>query len=211
MEEKTTVFNKIKTVIIIVLLVICVGAVLAVIDTMKTQSTISNIITVSGFILSFVAVFFFYKPIKCIFNPQKTSDKFLCVVSALLLFSLEFSGLINIVKALFSETTKMPKYWHWYIIGLVALCLTIVFNRKPKYKIEQLDNMEGHQFEYACADILRANGYKNVVVTQGSGDFGVDVLAEKNGIKYAIQTSLTTHQFRKLSVDWFAMVVLKVQ
>lgn len=49
------------------------------------------------------------------------------------------------------------------------------------------DNMEGHQFEYFCADILKENGFKNVEVTQGSGDHGIDILAEKDGITYAIQ------------------------
>mgnify|MGYP002627269991 FL=1 len=47
--------------------------------------------------------------------------------------------------------------------------------------------MDGHSFEYWCADLLRDNGFENVSVTQGSGDQGVDVLAEKDGVKYAIQ------------------------
>ena len=34
---------------------------------------------------------------------------------------------------------------------------------------------------------LRKNGYENVEVTPGSGDQGIDVLAERDGIKYAIQ------------------------
>ncbi len=50
-----------------------------------------------------------------------------------------------------------------------------------------IDNMEGHDFEYYCADLLRKNGFENVEVTQGSGDHGIDVLAEKDGIAYAIQ------------------------
>lgn len=49
------------------------------------------------------------------------------------------------------------------------------------------DYMDGHQFEYFCADVLRKNGFKNVQVTQGSGDHGIDILAEKDGITYAIQ------------------------
>lgn len=53
--------------------------------------------------------------------------------------------------------------------------------------IIDIDKMEGHDFEYWCADLLKMNGYANVRVTPGSGDQGVDVLAEKDGIKYAIQ------------------------
>lgn len=47
--------------------------------------------------------------------------------------------------------------------------------------------MDGHDFEYLCADVLRKNGYSNVSVTSASGDYGIDVLAEKDGERYAIQ------------------------
>lgn len=49
------------------------------------------------------------------------------------------------------------------------------------------DSMDGHQFEYFCAEVLSKNGYENIEVTKGSGDQGIDVLAEKDGIKYAVQ------------------------
>lgn len=49
------------------------------------------------------------------------------------------------------------------------------------------DYMDGHQFEYFCADVIRNNGFLNVEVTRGSGDHGIDILAEKDGITYAIQ------------------------
>lgn len=54
-------------------------------------------------------------------------------------------------------------------------------------ELYNIDHMEGHAFEHWCADLLRKNGFENVEVTQGSGDQGVDVLAEKDGITYAIQ------------------------
>lgn len=50
-----------------------------------------------------------------------------------------------------------------------------------------VDNMNGHDFERWCADLLRRSGFSNVTVTPGSGDQGVDVLANKDGKKYAIQ------------------------
>lgn len=56
-----------------------------------------------------------------------------------------------------------------------------------KVTMEKVDAMEGHEFEYFVADLLEKLGYENVSVTRGSGDQGVDVLAELNGIKYAIQ------------------------
>lgn len=53
--------------------------------------------------------------------------------------------------------------------------------------LAQIDLMEGHAFEHWSADLLRDLGFTNVEVTQGSGDQGVDVLAEKDGIRYAVQ------------------------
>ena len=54
-------------------------------------------------------------------------------------------------------------------------------------ELNNVDLMEGHAFEGWCADLLCKNGYQNVSVTPGSGDQGIDVLAEKNGVKFAIQ------------------------
>lgn len=57
---------------------------------------------------------------------------------------------------------------------------------------DNIDFMDGHRFEYWCADVLRKIGFCNVEVTRGSGDQGVDVLAEKDGVKYAIQCKCYT-------------------
>lgn len=54
-------------------------------------------------------------------------------------------------------------------------------------RFDEIDNMDGHAFEHWCAAALKANRFTNVSVTKGSGDQGVDVLAQKDGIKYAIQ------------------------
>lgn len=49
------------------------------------------------------------------------------------------------------------------------------------------DLMDGHQFEHFCAELLTKNGFNNVSVTPESGDHGIDILAEKDDITYAIQ------------------------
>ncbi|MGI6013683.1 MAG: restriction endonuclease [Oscillospiraceae bacterium] len=53
--------------------------------------------------------------------------------------------------------------------------------------ISSIDGMEGQKFEYFCADLLRDHGFTNVEVTPGSGDQGVDIIATKDDIRYAIQ------------------------
>lgn len=52
---------------------------------------------------------------------------------------------------------------------------------------DAIDLMEGHDFEYYCAELLKKRGFVDVQVTKGSGDYGVDILAEKEGITYGIQ------------------------
>lgn len=59
--------------------------------------------------------------------------------------------------------------------------------KQSEISLSGIDGMDGHEFEYWCADLLRKNGFANVKVTQGSGDQGVDILSEKDGIRYAIQ------------------------
>lgn len=64
------------------------------------------------------------------------------------------------------------------------------FNNRMKSSgkiTSDFDMMDGHQFEHFCAGLLKQNGFADVEVTQGSGDHGIDVLAEKDGITYAIQ------------------------
>nr|DAF97078.1 MAG TPA: Restriction endonuclease [Siphoviridae sp. cthae16] len=53
--------------------------------------------------------------------------------------------------------------------------------------IDEVDIMSGNDFEHWCADLLAHNGFTNVIVTQASGDQGVDVTATKGGVKYAVQ------------------------
>lgn len=66
------------------------------------------------------------------------------------------------------------------------------FKKQEKIESEMsmpyVDNLgDGHKFEEYIAKMLRKLGYSNVEVTPESGDYGVDVLAQKNDITYAIQ------------------------
>lgn len=81
---------------------------------------------------------------------------------------------------------KQFTFWVSMLLLLYVTCLISRMLRR-KYTLKKLDKMDGHEFEYACADILKANGFKNVTVTKSTGDFGVDILAEKHREKYAIQ------------------------
>lgn len=69
---------------------------------------------------------------------------------------------------------------------ICGIVITAMRSRRRK-KTRFIDEMEGHEFEYFCAELLKDNGFVEVEVTKGSGDYGIDILAEKEGVTYAIQ------------------------
>lgn len=54
--------------------------------------------------------------------------------------------------------------------------------------------MDGFQFEQYVAGLLMRNGYTNVIVTQKSGDYGADITAERQEVKYVIQCKYYSSQ-----------------
>lgn len=74
---------------------------------------------------------------------------------------------------------------------LIAIIILLAISRqlfaRRRRASDLFENMEGHEFEYFCADLLKQKGFVDVEVTKGSGDYGIDILAEKEGITYAIQ------------------------
>lgn len=60
--------------------------------------------------------------------------------------------------------------------------------KTQKSLIQTIDNdITGVEFENISKLILEKNGFSNIIVTSTSGDYGVDILAEKDYVKYAIQ------------------------
>lgn len=55
-----------------------------------------------------------------------------------------------------------------------------------------IDRLDGLQFEHYCSDLLHNVGFGNITITPASGDYGVDILAEKDGITYGIQCKCYT-------------------
>lgn len=75
-------------------------------------------------------------------------------------------------------------------VGIIILTVVIIWicrDRRRRMIPSEMDEMEGHDFEYFCADLLEKSGFIEVEVTKGSGDYGADILAEKDGVTYAIQ------------------------
>lgn len=82
----------------------------------------------------------------------------------------------------------------WGIVGILFLFVAVLFlvfllikRYRRNLKYIEMDEMEGHDFEFYCAGLLERNGFVEVQVTKGSGDYGIDILAEKDGVTYGIQ------------------------
>ena len=62
-------------------------------------------------------------------------------------------------------------------------------------------SMSGWDFERYCADCLLKKGFTKAEVTAGSGDHGVDIIAEQNGIRFGIQCKLYQGQIPNKAVQ----------
>ncbi|MBR5529595.1 MAG: restriction endonuclease [Oscillospiraceae bacterium] len=99
------------------------------------------------------------------------------------------------------DTEKTLEFVIWLIIGIPMAIIAIIkwiFSGLTKLgqqrtiklssiDLKEVDQMDGFSFEYYVAELLKKNGYNQVVVTSGSGDFGVDITAYKDNKKHAFQ------------------------
>lgn len=75
----------------------------------------------------------------------------------------------------------------------ICKCIPSSFSRSDyvetglDYKNVNFDQLSSIEFEKYCAHILLQNKFDDIKITPPSGDHGIDVLAEKDGVSYAIQ------------------------
>ena len=81
----------------------------------------------------------------------------------------------------------------WIILAIVAIgaiitvCVVVSGKNVKQVDMSEVDIMSGEEFERYVAKLLSVNGFSNIQVTKASGDYGVDILAGKDGERYAIQ------------------------
>lgn len=94
---------------------------------------------------------------------------------------------INYIHILFGGELYLFKSALW--LGFICLIAIKVLSRQfsVETSLKKIDKMSGEDFEYYVAKMLRRYGFKDIGVTGGSGDFGVDVIGSFKKIKYAIQ------------------------
>jgi len=68
---------------------------------------------------------------------------------------------------------------------LLRLCWKLMTSHRFA-RLRDIDSMDGLDFERYVAELLRKNGFRNVSLTE-KYDFGVDIIAEKDGVRWGIQ------------------------
>ena len=81
-----------------------------------------------------------------------------------------------------------------FVVLLILAGSVWILRKIRRRKPLDIDSMEGHDFEYFCAGLLEKNGFQDVEVTRASGDYGIDILAAKEGVTYAIQCKRYSEQ-----------------
>ena len=85
-----------------------------------------------------------------------------------------------------------------YVLYAIAIVLVLIalrlvakifkfFQRfRHNLSFRAIDKMDGIEFEHYIAQILKRQGYRRVRLTERY-DYGVDIVAEKDGVKWGIQ------------------------
>ena len=85
---------------------------------------------------------------------------------------LIFAGSTLFALVLFASWKIWPRWAKWRRFRAMAL--------------DKVDSMPGHEFEHYVACLLQHQGFR-AQVTRGSGDFGVDIVAAKGSVSFAVQ------------------------
>ena len=98
----------------------------------------------------------------------------------------------------------------FWTIGIIAFIVLIIYaylrglNEKEKriraLKIYDIDNVNGTEFERYVSRLLEHQGFK-IKLIGGSGDLGVDIIAQKNNLKYAVQVKRHTNPVSRHAVS----------
>jgi len=91
-----------------------------------------------------------------------------------------------------------------FVLALIASIAIYWFMQKEKriraLKLADVDRMEGAEFESYVRNLLLHQGFR-VSLTGRSGDLGVDLIAQRDGYKYAVQVKRYTHPVSRRAVS----------
>ena len=74
----------------------------------------------------------------------------------------------------------------FYIMRMLAIIFRFVSNMVTNLRLTDVDTMDGLGIEKYIANTLKKQGYSNVTLTE-QYDYGVDIIANKDGVHWGIQ------------------------
>lgn len=88
-------------------------------------------------------------------------------------------------------------YWKYLVYAIIALAIVAIIAIATKFvrwayalgrdmSLRGVDSMSGVEFEHHVAQLLARQGYTNVSLTE-QYDYGVDIVADRDGIRWGIQ------------------------
>lgn len=92
-------------------------------------------------------------------------------------------SMILAVSLVYREQAKLTLLAVAALIGILAIIK--LYRVIPRQHLD-VDTMSGLDFEYYVADVLADCGYVNIRLTERY-DFGIDIVAERDGIRWGIQ------------------------
>lgn len=109
----------------------------------------------------------------------------------LLLVGLPLAGVI----LYFNHDPASLMTWFLVAAAIIALLIGVIsfflwrkrYQQRRALQLSNVDRMHGLEFEEYLRHLLSAQGYEKVAVTPSQGDFGADLIAYKDGRKYAVQ------------------------
>ena len=89
-------------------------------------------------------------------------------------------------------------YWDYALYAVMGVFIVFVLKKttwliqkihrlSQNLRLQDVDSMDGISFEHYIAQLLAERGYSNVSLTE-QYDYGVDIIAEKDGVRWGIQT-----------------------
>jgi restriction system protein len=120
---------------------------------------------------------------------QRRLEGFLLLLGSTYLVAWSIGRFINLRLGVESSVLNLA-------VGLgvlIAFASTVAYlgirnryRRQRAIRLADVDHMNGLEFEAYVCRLMEGQGYK-VENVRGSGDFGVDITATRNGIRYAVQ------------------------
>lgn len=96
---------------------------------------------------------------------------------------------------LFQDLLVFVIYMFGSVVGCIIRAVNGISEQKRKANLlngayidfSRIDAMSGVEFEDFISELLKRNGFHEVRTTKATGDYGVDVIAKKNGKTWVFQ------------------------